>query len=183
MTFDRVLQTLICFRYFVKHDPTSLLFLFSQRMLMNIVWLVWPPRPEHHLILFHKIFWTKFLEGALVSWLSHWILENLLYSSMLRNLGMIPKWLFTSAILCLAIDILEYVFNWLERQGQTAANHKRMSCSIDYHEFVTYTRMTIATSKTHLWSMHYLWMSFYLVNSEKFSALAHGGNYTRVLSS
>ena len=55
------------------------------------------------------------------------------------------KWLFTRATLCLAIDILGYVFNWRERQGQTTANHKRISCCVDCHEFITYIRMTIAT--------------------------------------
>ena len=43
------------------------------------------------------------------------------------------------------IDILEYVFNWRERRGQTTANHKRISCFIDCHEFITYTGMTIVT--------------------------------------
>ena len=31
--------------------------------------------------------------------------------------------LFALAILCLMIDILEYVLNWLEHQGQTAVNY------------------------------------------------------------
>ena len=53
--------------------------------------------------------------------------------------------LFTLAILCLAIDILEYVLNWREHRGQTGANHKRISCSEDSHEFISYTRMTTAT--------------------------------------
>ena len=57
------------------------------------------------------------------------------------------KGLFTRAILCFAIDILEYVFNWRERRGQTTANHKRISSCVDCHEFITYTRMTIATCK------------------------------------
>ena len=38
-------------------------------------------------------------------------------------------------------------FNGWERQGQTAANHKRICCCIDYHAFITYTRMAIATCR------------------------------------
>ena len=30
-------------------------------------------------------------------------------------------------------------------RGQTAANHKRIFCCIDYHEFITYSRITIAS--------------------------------------
>ena len=48
-----------------------------------------------------------------------------------------PKGLFKREILCLAINILEYVFYWLERRGQTGANHKRISCCIDCQEFIT----------------------------------------------
>ena len=54
------------------------------------------------------------------------------------------KDLSTLEILCVEIHILEYVFNWRECRGQTAANHKRISCWIDCHEFIPYTRMTIA---------------------------------------
>ena len=49
-----------------------------------------------------------------------------------------------------AIDILEYVFNWRERRGQTGANYKRMSGYIDCHEFITYSSMKIATCKIAL---------------------------------
>ena len=52
--------------------------------------------------------------------------------------------LFTRAILCLAIDIVEYVFHCRERRGQTRANHKRIPWCIDCHEFITYARITIA---------------------------------------
>ena len=48
---------------------------------------------------------------------------------------------FSRAILFLAIDILEYVFNCRECRGQTTANHKRISCCIDCHVFTTYTRI------------------------------------------
>ena len=58
-----------------------------------------------------------------------------------------PKGLFTHAILCLAIDILKYVFNWRECPRQTAANLKRISCFTDCHEFITYTRVTIIRCK------------------------------------
>ena len=44
-----------------------------------------------------------------------------------------------------ALQLISWGVNWWERRGQTAANHKQISCSIDYHEFATYTRMIIAT--------------------------------------
>ena len=55
--------------------------------------------------------------------------------------------MFTLVILCLAIDILEYVLNWREHWGQTAANQRLVSWCIDCYGFMTYTRMTIATYK------------------------------------
>ena len=63
-----------------------------------------------------------------------------------NHAGSFFKGLFTREILCLAIDILECVFNRRKRQGQTTANHKRISYFVDCHEFITNTKMTIATS-------------------------------------
>ena len=60
---------------------------------------------------------------------------------------LISKSLFTRTILYLTIDILEYVFNWPEYRAQTRTNHKRISCNMDCHEFITNARMKIATCK------------------------------------
>ena len=57
----------------------------------------------------------------------------------------ILKGLFTNATFYVAIDILEYVFNWRQRRRLTTANHKQISCCLDCHEFVTNTRMIITT--------------------------------------
>ena len=37
--------------------------------------------------------------------------------------------------------------NWRECRGQTTANNKQITCCLECHEFITYTRMTIATCK------------------------------------
>ena len=53
------------------------------------------------------------------------------------------KGLFTLAILCLAIDIVEYVLNRRGHQGQIAANHKQISFNVYCQWCIAYTRMTI----------------------------------------
>ena len=54
---------------------------------------------------------------------------------------------FTLPILRLAIDILEYVLNWGEQYGKTGANHKRISCCVDWHGFISYNKTTIPAYK------------------------------------
>ena len=66
---------------------------------------------------------------------SSWLNERKIANFWMR------KGLFTRAIWCLTIDILDYVFYWRERRGQTTAIHKRISCCIDSHELITYTNM------------------------------------------
>ena len=74
------------------------------------------------------------------------IISGCLITQTVTSLLHAPGWQSQYAILCLAIDILEYVLNWRERRGQTRASHKRISWYTDYREFITYTRMKITTS-------------------------------------